>query len=209
MILGCKFSQNSSALSHVEDRINSCRRTFHSLADKGLCFPHGLSTKCKQLLLTSVCQPVLMYGIACLNVTPAQLDMLDKYQGSLVKKCLGLPVRCHHSLVVEALGLKKCSAVAISNMLSLMHRAMSCMSPTRDILLYTLNDVKVFRDTLPHRISANGFSPFAAACGVIRWQSSITPVGQNGLLDSIRTLLQGGRYSFAERDLLFNLVKCF
>ena len=137
-ILGCVFNKKGNSNSHVEDRINKCQRSFYALLSKGLAFPHGMSNLCKSFVFKSICQPTLLYCTGALSITPEQCRKMNSCQGSIVKRFMGLPARCHHSNLLTALNIDSCDTLTFKNNCSTFYRACLHDSPIKDICTYLM-----------------------------------------------------------------------
>ena len=67
-ILGVNFTSNMKYDIHINTRVQKCKRSMYALSNSGMRYP-GLSSSTKSHLFRSVCQPTLMYGVECFNVT--------------------------------------------------------------------------------------------------------------------------------------------
>ena len=86
-VLGINFDKCNDSSHHVSVRMETCRRAFYGLRDVGMAIP-GVNTDVnKSYLWNTVCQPVLTYGLDCVNST---FKKLETCQGNLLKQCLGL-----------------------------------------------------------------------------------------------------------------------
>ena len=213
-VLGCIYSQDGDYKDHVKNRVNKCRQAYHSLMPRGLAYP-GLSNTCKSYLYTTSVQPVLLYGATALGISKKGYEQLDKMQGGLIKKCMGLPQRCHHTNLVEALNVRKCSDVILKGKCSLFYRTMCIDSPAKDVCDFLIS--RYFKSNLLvegsilHSVISNGVSPIRAAVRKISYKDlGILYVnGQNGVLDSLRHVISKNNFNKNDHDLIFNLVRCF
>ena len=67
-ILGATFTSSINYDSHIQTRVQKCKRSMYSLSNIGMCYP-GLNTSSKTHLYRTVCKPSLMYGVECINTT--------------------------------------------------------------------------------------------------------------------------------------------
>ena len=88
-ILGVTFNSWCSHDKHVENRINKSKRSMFSLSSVGMCYP-GLDTRSKVHLFKTLVSPTLMYGLECVNVTPADIVKAQNTQGAIMKYVCGL-----------------------------------------------------------------------------------------------------------------------
>ena len=97
-----------------------------------MCYP-GLNSSSKMHLFRAVCQPTLMYGVECLNISSKHVNILNSAQGSVVKHMSGLSVRAGHTALLQALDISQAGDYIKKSTLSLYHRICYQDSPTRDI----------------------------------------------------------------------------
>jgi hypothetical protein len=74
-ILGVTFDEVNT---HMQSRISKCRRAFYSLLDVGMAYP-GSCSRVKSYLWNTLCQPVLLYGSECLNISNQTLKNGERY----------------------------------------------------------------------------------------------------------------------------------
>jgi len=161
-ILGCQFNSDGKIKSHVNKRVQCCRRSFFNLSEAGMSYP-GLDSQTKAHLWKAVCAPSLLYGFECMNASELDVQKLESTQGSLIKQALGLCKRSHHSNVLSALSIPKVRDVLMKQTLSLYHRIFTTDTPARDLCCELLNMYihggHVIRGTLVWRIKNLGMSP--------------------------------------------------
>ena len=87
-ILGVTFTSSINYDSHIQTRVQKCKRSMYSLSNIGMCYP-GLNTSSKTHLFRTVCKPSLMYGVACINTTKKHLNNLNSAQGFIIKNVCG------------------------------------------------------------------------------------------------------------------------
>ena len=120
-ILGTTFSSSMSYHSHVEKRCQASRRAMCGLASIGYCYP-GLSTEVKVHLWKTVGLPSLLYGMENLELRAKDLREPEKLQSSIVKRTTGLPLRCHHTHLLNAVNGQKPNFYIQNSLLSLWNR---------------------------------------------------------------------------------------
>jgi hypothetical protein len=203
-ILGVTFDNRNS---HIESRVSKCRRAFYSLRDAGLAYP-GCSTNVKSYLWKSICQPVLLYGSECLNMSEQSLKTLDTTQGNLLKQALGFSKRCRSSTLFQALRVEKPSHLVSKNCASLMHRIMLTPSPAQDInacflSLFLCKNVLI-PGTLVQRLVGFNLSP--VSCAFNKCKPVSDP--ESGVVDSLRQLLCHTNFikPYSEQHVLANLL---
>ena len=101
-ILGCRFNNNGTASSHVDKRLQSCRQSYYKLSSIGMSYP-GLESMTKAHLWKSICCSTLTYGCDSMCLKDVDIVRLEKCQGNLIKQCVGLGKRSHHSNLLKTL----------------------------------------------------------------------------------------------------------
>ena len=193
-ILGTVFNRRGSSCDHVDTRIQKCRQSFHALASSGMSHP-GISTEAKVHLWKTVCSPTLTYGLDCFTLSKRCQSRVDSVQGTLVKSCLGIGKRSHHSDILSALQIPKVSKCIDYNVQSLYHRIFKVASPVRTLCCHLLSKYivsgEVVKGTIVGRIINTGVSP------VLCMQTYTPDKGRSqddGVVDSLRHLLYHENY---------------
>ena len=152
----------------------------------------GLHTNVKTYLWPTVCMAVLTYGMDSVTLTNADRLRLNSLQGSLIKNCLGLSKRSHHSDLLHALHLCSVSDVINDRTLSLFYRIFLVDSPLRKLSIFLvskyLENGLTFKGTLVDRIIEMGHSPITAAFNCPRNNMDILYL-ENGVVDTLNSLL--------------------
>jgi hypothetical protein len=73
------------------------------------CHPNGLSPIVLAKIYKIYCQPIFMYGLENVNISPKQLKELDKRQSILFKKIIGISKFARTTPLFEALGIDSVS----------------------------------------------------------------------------------------------------
>ena len=102
-ILGNVYNVKGSSDDHVNHRIKKCRQSFYALSPAGMVYPGasmvypgagmvypGATTDVQSYLYKRICQPVLTYGLECINMSQCQIGKVNSIQGKLMKQSLGL-----------------------------------------------------------------------------------------------------------------------
>ena len=92
-ILGNVFNSKGNNTSHVDNRLNKCRKSFYGLSSIGISYPKLLRRY--KLTYINVCQPVLTYSMGCMSNSKDQLRQMKSTQGRLIKQYLCLS-KNHH-----------------------------------------------------------------------------------------------------------------
>ena len=161
-ILGVTFSANLSAGPHVEKRIQNCRRGMFSLAQMGSMYP-GLCTAAKRHLWLSIGLPTLTYGLEAVGLRNVDERSIDKCQTTMLKTCLGLRKRSHHSDLLDALRIAPVTHSVHCHAVSLLNRMCATPSPARTLMAYFCSLFIVSNVSIPgtlfHSILCLGLSP--------------------------------------------------
>jgi len=110
--------------NHSSDRISAFNKSYFSLLPTGIG-RYEMSNDVKQKLFSSVCQPVLSYGIASTNLKPRHIREMDSTQAKAVKRSLQLPVICHTTHLMRAFGLTRIQEIYDNKTLQLTKAFMS------------------------------------------------------------------------------------
>ena len=210
--LGTVLSNNTK--HHIDTRIKAAHRAFYGLQSAGLC-ANGVSPIVSAHMLSVAIQPILSYGCFTLNAERNVIKELDKAQAKLLKSALGLPKSCHNTPLLEALALKKIAKTLQVQQLSLLRNALFNNSKARTFYLYmikrgtTQSDknliTRCFNIRKTHHVSLMRYvfdERYANQC-----KKQIHSVPQNGVTDSVRTLLTN--YSQHSKQILKMLLSPF
>ena len=129
-ILGTTFSSDFSTNDHMNKRIQSCRRAMYSLVSAGCSYP-GLSTDAKVYMWKTIGRSILTYNMETLSVNKSQLKKIESVQGTAIKRMLGIPIRNHHSNVLQSVNVNSLQNIIDNNILSLWYRIFNSESPTK------------------------------------------------------------------------------
>ena len=157
---------------------------------------------------------LLSYGCSTLNADRNVIKELDKAQAKLLKSALGLPKSCHNTPLLEALALKKI-AKTLQVQLSLLRNALFNNSKARTFYLYMIKQgtaqsdknliTRCFNIRKTHHVSLMRYvfdERYANQC-----KKQIHSVPQNGVTDSVRTLLTN--YNQHSKQILKMLLSPF
>ena len=161
-------------------------------------------------MLSVAIQPVLSYGCSTLNAD-RNVKELDKAQAKLLKSALGLPKFCQNT----PLALKKVAKTIQVQQLSLLRNAIINNSKARTFYMYmikrgtTQSDknliTRCFNIRKTHHVSLIRYvfdKRYANQC-----KKQIHSVPQNGVTDSVRTLLTN--YNQHSKQILKMLLSPF
>jgi len=113
-ILGTIFQSSAKSETHIEERMKACRCTTFGLQGSGMLYP-GLDTDVNAHLWRTMCCPTLTYGTDC-------LDKMESQQGTLVKQCIDVSKRNHHTTILNALEIQPLQTVIRQQTISLFSR---------------------------------------------------------------------------------------
>ena len=153
--------------------------------------------------------PCLTYGCECLSLNNSDKGRLESAQGVLVKQCMGLSKRSHHSCLLKALCIPNVCDVLTKRALSLYHRVFQVDSPCRDLCLEMLcrylTDGKVIGGTLLHKVIQAGYSPIHTAFYKEHFKCNV--IEENGIVDSLKNLICNENFMspYSDEHLLVTL----
>jgi len=169
----------------------------------------GCASNVKSYLWRSICQPVLLYGMECVNISSGSLKTLESTQSTLLKQCLGLNKRSKSSHILQALYVHKVDEKIKQATSSLIRRIFALQSPVMDFNSYLLSlyiqNGSLVPGTLIERCIKYGLSPVKCMSGHFKKQ----PFKENcGLTDSIRALVMHEIYikPYSEQHVLTSLL---
>jgi hypothetical protein len=204
-ILGVVFE--SSCTSHVNTRVEKCRRSFYGLRDIGMSYP-GLSSDVKSYLWNTMCQPVLLYGTDSTKISLSSCQKLETTQGNLIKQCLGLSKFSRGTHLLQAMRVKRTADYVKQSTASLCRRVFNVDSPFKDLCTYMLSEYisrgSVIPGTLIGRLVESGLSP--VSCAFNRFL--IPRNTESGIADSLRSLLMHENFikPYSEQHVLAGLL---
>ena len=120
-ILGVAFNNNLRHSTHVNNRIQKCYRSLYSLRNAGFSYP-GVHSDVKSYMWKAMCQPVLLYGSDCINLSSTDIKTMETSQGKIIKQSLGLSKYSRNTNLLQALNINKVSHNIIHSTLSLWNR---------------------------------------------------------------------------------------
>ena len=190
-ILGVTFSSHRSSSAHIAKRKGRCSKAFYSLSQAGMLNP-GLQPSVKSYLWGSVCRPALVYGCESVALSPRELKELESTQGTLIKRCLHIGKRSHHTPLLSALNIPSLERSIATYACRLYNSVMQIPSPCRDLYVCLaaryLANRQLVPGTLPDRLKAKGLTLFNPVMPLE------PPSDDNGLVDSLRTILSNENF---------------
>ena len=198
-ILGVSYSSDIKYDTHVNDRVNACRRSMYSLQEIGMSYP-GLDTNVKVHLWKTMGLPSLLYASEAIALRDCNIKELNSYQGSCIKRCLGIAPRSHHSNLLKAAGLQPVQDVIGKRVVSLYNRIFKTQSPSHDINMYFLSRFisqgEYCEGTLLDRVIRLGLSPVSVAFNPVKCNNcdNSDTVLDKGIVDSLHFLIHHENY---------------
>ena len=110
--LGVVMSNDGTANINVQKK--KCRQAYYNLDNTGMPYP-GLPINIQIYLYKYVCLPTLLFWMEIMFLSDKLIKKLESFQGSLMKRSLGLSKFSHHWKLLEALKIPKVSD-SINNM---------------------------------------------------------------------------------------------
>ena len=170
----------------------------------------GATPDVQSYLYKRICQPVLTYGLECINMSQCQIGKVNSIQGKLMKQSLGLSKRSHNTEILQALDINQINYVINTNVLSLFHRICNISSPARNLCMYYLSQYVLFGiltpGTLIERVVRTGHSPMQYVFSPPA-SSKYVPY-ENGHVDTLKVLLSSDNFikPYSEEHLLVHLL---
>lgn len=124
-ILGRVFTCNLSSQEHISFRLQSSRRAMYSMGINN----EAINPPVKAYLWKSVGVPSLTYALGTCYTNASELKRLESFQGTVIKNSLYLSKRCHHSALLNALGVPSVASLIEKQRFSLIKRVFKVKSP--------------------------------------------------------------------------------
>ena len=87
-----------------------------------------------------MCQPVLLYGSNCINLSSTDIKTMETSQGKIIKQSLVLSKHSRKTNLLQALNINKVGHNIIHNTLSLWNRLFCVKSLTQTLCSYLYGD---------------------------------------------------------------------
>ena len=97
----------------------------------------------------TICQPVLLYGSNCINLSSTDIKTMETSQCKMIKESLGLSNYSRNTNLLQAQHINKVSHNIIHNTLSLWNR-LSCVKSTKILCSYVYADFLYTGNTYCH-----------------------------------------------------------
>jgi len=210
-ILGVTFSSSCSSASHVTKRADKCKRSFYSLRDAGMSYP-GCSSDVKAHMWNVICQPVLIYGAECINISRRDSSFLNTTQSNCIKQALEFSKRVRSTHLLDAMQVCKASDKADALSCSLLNRIMRIPCSAQRLCslflsLYTCSGILV-PGSLVERVVRLGLSPTRCALGPPSARRVGGESSASGITDSVRTMIMHSNFikPYSEEHVLATLL---
>lgn len=176
---------------HITERISKCRQAMFSNGFKN----EELCPAVKAQLWKSIGIPSLLYSVCTGPITAGEMQLLESFQGRMVKSSLYLSKSARHSNILSSLGISYISHVIDNQRLNLLRRVFSARpSSYSKLCSEIINEYfvsgKLHRDTLVGQVINLGFSPIKVAFSRNKICLNIDSPESDGLADSISYILQ-------------------
>ena len=201
---------------HTETRIKAATKAFYGVQSAGIASPNVNSDIVMDVYKSCV-NSVLHFGCCNIHINKTNTQTLDRYQGRLIKRLLGLSKWCHSTPLLKAIGIMPLSIDIQLQSLELLKKCVIDDSIANSFYCYLLdydyfwkantliNRCRVFANNRNINMSAfildDMYARTAKRSIVSAYKSS---QGKNGLLDTIRSLLSCGN-----NELLNIFLKAF
>ena len=117
--LGIARTSDGKAAQAVRDRIKTGRRTAYSLMGAGLHGVNGLSPQVSRKLISTYVDPVILFGLEAMILSPSDYEQLEKYQRTLLRQVQSLPDSTAKSAIYLLIGVLPLQAQIHQRILSL------------------------------------------------------------------------------------------
>jgi hypothetical protein len=98
----------NTAKCHIDNRIQSTRKSFYCLQSAGLC-SGGISSDSMRCVWNAAIRPVLSYGLSSIHVPGKYMDTIEKTQSKLMKAAIGLSKYCRNTPLLKAMKIHRIS----------------------------------------------------------------------------------------------------
>ena len=129
-ILGVALNNNLKNSNPVNDCVQKWYRYFYSLRNVGFSYP-GVHSDAKSNMWKTICQPVLLYGSNCINLSSTDIKTMETRQRKMIKESLGLSKYSRNTNLLQAQNINKVSHNIIHNTLSLWNRLFCVNNPLK------------------------------------------------------------------------------
>ena len=213
--LGVTMGSNN-VNDHINARISSCRKSFYSMQNAGLC-DKGLRIGTALNIFNSTCRNALIYGCESVYLSKQNLNDINKLQAKLLKCMIGIGPSYRTTVLLDALKTQKVSDIIDCNNLVLFNNLLGTCSAARSFNLFMIKKRKYCPGTLLDRVNkicqSNNInmSKFIYDRDYIniikrKFHQNVSD-GLNGIVDSLRTLFMGDRHK--NLPLIKLLLKAF
>ena len=201
--LGVTMGSNN-VNDHINARISSCRKSFYSMQNAGLC-DKGLRIGTALNIFNSTCRNALIYGCESVYLSKQNQNDINKLQTKLLKYMIGIGPSYRTTVLLDALKTQKVSDIIDCNNLVLFNNILGTCSAARSFNLFMITKRQYCHDTLLDRVNKICQSNNINMSKFIYDRDDINIIkrkfhqnvsdGLNGIVDSLRTLFMGDRHN--------------
>jgi hypothetical protein len=199
---------------HAEARVHSANRAFYALQGAGMT-PQGLSPLLSFHVYDTAVKSCLLYGCSNVYLCKKDLHTLESTRCKHLKAILGIGYSTHSTPILQA--INQCpieNQIKVTSLDLLRSCLLSDTSASQFYLhLIQVHDINRPPKTLVERVKQTETN-LQRYCLDINYQKTVKlkhnwniPEGQNGLVDSVRTLISN--YNDNGRIMLKTILKSF
>ena len=208
-VLGVNFDRKLTYKTHVQNRIQACRKNIYRLASVGMSYP-GLQAEVKTYLWKIIGSPTLVYGMDSISLSASCNADIKTCEGNIIKRVVGMNKRSHHSSIFKALKIKPSCDIIRENTVGLYFRSFQVETPLLHLQTALLSDYLLNKTTITgtliDRIVKYGLDPSFVAFNKLVRGDNYTE--NDGIVDSLRYLLFHENYikPWSEEHILATLL---
>ena len=208
-VLGVNFDSKMTYKTHVQNRIQACRKSIYKLGSVGMSYP-GLHADVKSYLWKTIGSPTLVYGMDSISLPASCNADIKTCEGNIIKRVMGINKRSHHSSMFAALKVKPSCDIIRENTIGLYFRVFQVDTPLLHLQAALMSEYilqnKTINGTLIDRIVKYGQDPCLVAFNKQLRNHNYTE--DDGIVDSLRYLLFHENYikPWSEEHILATLL---
>ena len=157
----------------------------------GMSYP-GADVSIKKHLWATICQPTLLYGMECVELSKTILSQLETIQSNHIEQSLGLNRSARSSYILDSLQLPRVKSVLSKKCSTFYHSIFQNDTPTAELnyilLARYVASGQLIEGTLIHKIVNFGLSPISVALSGTN-NNIINHITPCGIIDSIQSFL--------------------
>ena len=190
-VLGKIHTRCGSSLDHISERMSKCRQAIFSNGFKN----EELCPAVKSHLWKTIGLPSLLYSVCTGPVSRGEMQLLESFQGRIVKSSLYLNKFSRHGYILSSLGIDNISHIIDNQRVNLLRRVFAARPSSYSKLCaevinsyYTSGVIP--KDTLVGHVIQLGLSPIQVAFSNSKIKLDRTQRISDGLSDSISFILK-------------------